>query len=339
MKMNGKQVRVAVIGLKRGMAHVAAFDWAEKAELRWVVDLNEELAKNTAAKYGCRWAAKMEDVLDDVDAVIICTPHFLHHEQGLSVIRAGKHVLIEKPLAPTREECADLLREADAHGLKLMIGMQLRFLPAFQYLQQALASGEFGAPLNVDVWQEGLMEESQGAYRASKASIGGGVLFSMGCHYLDLMLQLMGEPLEAIGVGSRVGTEWMEGEGTAQVVLTFANGAVGHLVSSWGMRHRATPAKIQVHTTKAVLLMSEDMTRIDVIDAGGRRTLYQEQPRIVRGVETKGARWAGFGQAENFVDSILNDTEPLTNGPSSMVTFSTIWNIYDRWERQTANQA
>jgi predicted dehydrogenase len=337
--MDGKQVRVAVVGLKRGMAHVAAFDWAEKAELRWVVDLNEELAKNTAEKFGCRWAAKMEDVLDDVDAVVICTPHFLHHEQGLAAMRAGKHVLIEKPLAPSREECAELVHEADACGLKLMVGMQLRFLPAFQYLRQALASGEYGNPLNVDVWQEGLMEEAQGAYRSSKAAIGGGVLFSMGCHYLDLMLQLMGEPLEAIGVGSRVGTEWMEGEGTAQVVLTFANGAIGHLASSWGMRYRATPARIHVHTTKAMLLMSEDMTRIDVIDSGGRRTLYQDQPRIVRGVETKGSRWAGFGQAENFVDSILNDTEPLTNGASSMVTFGTIWNIYDRWERQTANQA
>ncbi|MDF2724314.1 MAG: hypothetical protein K0Q59_3989, partial [Paenibacillus sp.] len=212
------------------------------------------------------------------------------------------------------------------------VGLQLRNLPSLQYLKRALDSGEYGQVVNIDVWQQGLMEEAQGAYRARKAMIGGGVLFSMGCHYLDMMLLLMGKPVEALGVGGHIGTEWMEGEGTAKVIASFANGAVGQLTSSWGMRYPNTPARILVHATKATLLMDNNMLKIDVIDAGGRKTLFEEQPLQFEGTEWKGAGGATYYQIHNFAESILQNTTPINDGRSSMVTFRTIWDIYRRWE-------
>lgn len=326
------RVRTAVIGLRKGKDHVRAYHYAPNTELRWVVDLDEQLAAETAATYNCRYTTKLEDVFGDVDAVSVCTPHFLHYEHGMAAMGAGKHVLIEKPLALSEQECDGLLREADARGVKLAVGMQLRNLPSLQYLKRALDSGEFGQVVNIDVWQEGLMEAERGAYRSSKAMIGGGVLFSMGCHYLDMMLLLMGKPVEAIGIGGRIGTEWMEGEGTAKVIASFPNGAVGHLTSSWGMQYRNTPARIQVHTTKAVLLMDLAMTKIEAIDGGGRRTVFEEQPLQFDGVEWKGSGVATFYQIQNFAESIQRNTTPINDGHSSMVTFRTIWDIYRRWE-------
>jgi predicted dehydrogenase len=329
---NGK-VKVAVIGLRRGMEHVKAFQQSDKAELSWVVDLDEKLGQETAAKYDCRFTTKLEDVFADVDAVAVSTPHFLHHEHGMAVIRAGKHVLIEKPLANTRAESEELAREADARGLKFVVGMQLRFLPAFQFLKQAVESGDYGVPISADVWQEGLMDAERGEYRKSKSLIGGGVLFSMGCHYLDMMLQLLGEPVDAFGVGSRVNTEWMEGEGTAQAIVSFKNGSIGHLVSSWGFKYRNTPGRIFVHMTKALLMMDVAMRKVEIIDDQGRHTLFEETPLLVAGEELKGMGLANFLQNEDFTTSILEDTVPYTNVHSALTTFRTIWKIYDRWEQ------
>ena len=107
-------IKTAVVGLNMGAAHAWAYHLSDKAELRWVVDLDEEKAKQFAAEMNCRATADWREALADVDAISFATPHHLHYPMAREALRAGKHVLMEKPLANTEAECLELIETAQA---------------------------------------------------------------------------------------------------------------------------------------------------------------------------------------------------------------------------------
>jgi predicted dehydrogenase len=324
------KVRFAVMGLNMGKRHAQICHLSDKTDLRWVIDLDESLAKNMAAAYRCNYSTMLEDALPDVDAVIICTPHFLHHQHGLAAIRAGKHVLIEKPFALTEQDCVELVEEAHKHGVKLMVGLQRRFLPAFRRFKEIGDSGEYGEPFNVDAWMNAYNKTSaSGTWRAKKDRVGGGVLFSHACHYIDMMIQLMGEPVESLALGTRLGSEWLEGEGTTQSIYRFGNGAIGHLSASWGTLYCTPLPIIRLYTPQACLNLGQD--NITVIDEQGQRQLYEYQPTRIGDLELTPGLKQLWDQDEHFAECILYDRTPETNGESALQTFRPIWEMYSRW--------
>src|SRR5690625_6565241 len=115
------RIRTAVVGLNLGHKHANAYHRAERADLRWVVDLDEEKAAKVAEELGCGYTTDWTSILDDVDAVSLCTPHHLHAPQALEAIAAGKHVLLEKPLANTEEDCFNVIQAAENKGVTLML--------------------------------------------------------------------------------------------------------------------------------------------------------------------------------------------------------------------------
>jgi predicted dehydrogenase len=158
-----------------------------------------------------------------------------------------------------------------------------------------------------------------------KETLGGGVLFSHGCHYIDILLWLLGKPKRVQSMGTRVGTDWLEGEGTAHSTIEFESGALGHLVSSWGTKVAAPPAKFQIHTTQAVISLSNDMWSVEVITKeGGRETLY-ERPEHIKPVPGGNVLY----EVNHFLDSIANDTTPETDGNDAMISHRTIWAMYE----------
>src|SRR5690606_17126172 len=151
----------------------------------------------------------------------------------------------------------------------------------------------------------------------------GGVLFSHGCHDVDIMIWLLGMPIRSYCVTTRVGTEWMEGEGTAQCVFEFPSGALGNLSVTWGFPYKDQPARLQVHTTKAMLAVTG--SKLIVYDAEGRRALYEDP----EGVQ----RTPGFGVIDEivyFLDCIIEDKEPMTHGREAMKSLRVIWDLYSR---------
>lgn len=314
-------VRTAVVGLSMGRAHAYAYNDAERADLRWVVDLNQSLAQEVAAELGCGHASNLEDVLGDVDAVSLCVPHHLHAPLSLQALAAGKHVLVEKPMANTEAECLDMIRVADEQNLKLMVAFPLRFRPAYRRLKQAIEHKEFGRVISVNGFVHSFLTPRPGSWFARKDQLGGGVLFSHGCHDIDIMIWLMGMPRRSAYVSTRVGTEWMEGEGTAQCVFEFEGGAVGNLSATWGFPFKNQKARIQVHTTEALIETSGNA--LVVHDKDGQRTLTESAPGR--------ARRPGDGvidEIEHFLSAITNDTTPLTDGREAMKSLRVVWDLY-----------
>lgn len=324
------KIRTAVVGLRMGAGHARAYHAAEGSELRWVCDLDEERAAEIAEELGCKYTTDWESILDDVDAVSICTPHHLHAPQSLRALAAGKHVLVEKPMANSEADCRAMIEAAERGGLKLMVAYPLRHLPSYRRVKEAIENNEFGTVISLNGFVHANLTPRPGSWFASKEQLGGGVLFSHGAHDIDIMVWLMGVPNQVACVTTRNGTEWMEGEGTAQCVMKFENGALGNLSVSWGIPYKKQPHRLQIHTTEAMLAPAGD--GMEVIDKDGQRILTSES------AEEKGKNTVLY-EVEHFLSCIENDTQPETDGHDALKALRVIWEMYQLEEEGRLSRA
>lgn len=313
------KIATAVVGLRKGMDHARAYAVSNQADLRWVVDLDEQLAAQTAEELGCAYTTNWKQVLDEVDAISFVTPHHLHAPMALDALAAGKHVLMEKPLATTEEDCLKMIAMAEKQKLTLMTAYNIRYRPSVQRLKQAIETEEFGKVININCWVEGGMKPAPGSWFSQKKTLGGGVLIAHGCHYIDAFLWFLGKPLRVTGLGTRTGTEWMEGEGTHHSTLLFEGGALAHLATSWGMKYKNPPARMHVHTTEACLILNDN--KLEVMTAEGRRTLFEQTEPLTGGNKIRSV-------IDHFLDCVRTGHPPLTDGYGSLAALRVIWSIY-----------
>lgn len=188
-------LRVAVSGVgSLGQHHARIAAASEQADLVAVVDPNEARGREIAGKFGTAWAASLDEVLPKVDAVQIAAPTGFHHAIGLTVLRAGKHLLMEKPLAATLAEGEALLAAlAEARrtrpDLVAAAGHLERFNPAVQKLRELGFKPRFAEATRVSPFPMRSMEVD--------------VIMDVMIHDLDLLLALVGRPVksvEAVGV-------------------------------------------------------------------------------------------------------------------------------------------
>ena len=189
------KLRVAVVGVgSLGQHHARIAAASEAAELVAVVDPGEARGREIADKFGAPWVATMAEVLDRVDAVQIAAPTGFHHALGLEVLKAGKHVIMEKPLAATQAEGAALLEALAAArvlhpGLVAAVGHLERFNPAVTALRAMGIKPHFAEAIRVSPFPMRSMEVD--------------VIMDVMIHDLDLLLALIGRPVvsvEAVGV-------------------------------------------------------------------------------------------------------------------------------------------
>jgi predicted dehydrogenase len=143
------RVKAAVIGVGLiGEQHAETYREYERSELVMVHDLNPERAKAVAERLGCRAATSLEEVANsDAQVVSVATPDHLHYEATMAMLAAGKHVVVEKPLATVTAEARAMVDAANANGVKLTINLGNRWNPGFVNLRDAVRAGEIGEPI------------------------------------------------------------------------------------------------------------------------------------------------------------------------------------------------
>ena len=144
-----ERVKMAVVGAGIwGENHAMAFATYPIVDLVCICDLDGAKAKALAEKAGCDWTTDIEEVANsDIVAVGIATPDYAHKAPALRLIEAGKHVLIEKPLATKVAEAREIVAAAEAKGVKLMVDFQLRWHPHYMGAKAVMESGELGRPV------------------------------------------------------------------------------------------------------------------------------------------------------------------------------------------------
>jgi predicted dehydrogenase len=189
-------IRVGVIGVgNMGQHHARVLSRLKDVELVGVSDVNVELGLDTASKYQVRFFEVYQDLLEQVDAVCIAVPTRLHHSVGMECLKAGIHVLIEKPIAASIAEAESLVNAAADYNSILQVGHIERFNPAFQELHNVLRTQDLLA----------LEARRMSPYsdRANDVS----VVLDLMIHDIDLMLELAAAPVVKLTAsGSRSST-------------------------------------------------------------------------------------------------------------------------------------
>jgi predicted dehydrogenase len=217
-------VRVGVIGIgNMGWHHARVLSLLRDAELIGVADPDEARGRLAVEQFDCRWFPTYKELLGEVEAVCIAVPTLLHHRVGMACLQAGVHVLIEKPIAATQEEAADLIGAAEAAGRLLQVGHIERFNPAFRELLRVVAGEE------VVVLEA--RRHSPNADRANDVS----VVLDLMIHDIDLVLELAASPVVRLAAaGGRSSDGPID---YVNATLGFANGVVASLTAS-KMAHR-----------------------------------------------------------------------------------------------------
>jgi predicted dehydrogenase len=208
----------------------AALQGAPRSRLVAVSRRQADKAEAFARQFGAeRWPAAWEDLIrSDVDAVYIATPVDLHAQMAMAAAEAGKHVLCEKPMALDVKQCDRMVRAAEANGVKLGVAYYRRFYPILQRLKELLRDGVIGAPITAQADSFGPFDPGPDEPRrwlVDRGQSGGGPMFDVGCHRLEVFLNLFGSVAEARGVVARVALT-RNVEDTGMAVLRFENGPV-----------------------------------------------------------------------------------------------------------------
>lgn len=244
-------LKTAVIGVGAlGRHHARILGTLPGAELVAVADADAAQARKIAATIPCGWTTDYRELLGRIDAAVIATPTFLHRPVGAELLEAGVHVLMEKPLAASREDAAFLTDLAVARGLTLQVGHVERFNPAYELVRSAA-----GAPKYVRTERF-----SPFAFRSTDI----GVVHDLMIHDLDLVLDLVGPEAEVTSVEA-FGVSVLGGhEDNANARLTFSTGCVADVVVN---RVNPTPKRtIQVWSDRGCV--SADLTTREVTTTG-----------------------------------------------------------------------
>jgi predicted dehydrogenase len=190
-----RQLNVGVIGLGEiGAIHCDTLMQLPQAKLLAVADIDEVRAKHMAQQTGAQPYQDYQELLarEDIDAVIIATPDHLHKEPCLAAAQAGKHILVEKPLAMTVEDAGAIIEAVEKADVKLMIGFTLRFFPQYQHAKASIEKGELGKLISLSARRTNLISQAQRLKGRT------GVLFFLGIHDFDVLRWMVGADAKEI---------------------------------------------------------------------------------------------------------------------------------------------
>ena len=332
------KIRLGLIGCGKMMkSHAYAVDACTEAmSITAVCDVVYERAVEVAEVLDNPMIfTDYRDMVDHVDAVLVALPHDLHFECGMFFAHHKKHVLMEKPLCNSEEECVRLIEACDDAGVVLMCAYPVRYWPGIVKLKELVDSGEYGKVFMMSVWTEQLTICEVGSWGGS-ARLGGGQLFSHGCHYIDLLLWFLGQPVSGSHTGTNVGTPWMLREGTSAVTMKFANGAVAYHGATWGARGTRLGYDFQIQTEKGLLDYEHAKGTITFYGKSEAHTPGEAATNEVKVIWAQGdGKKATQHEINHFVDCVLNGKTPLTNGREALRSLQVIWKLYDAEKTNT----
>lgn len=229
---NQRKLKLGVIGLGRAFGLMApTFAGDSRVALVAAADPREAARRRFAADFGARTYATAGELCadPDVDVVYVATPHQFHAQQAVLAARHGKHLLIEKPLALTLEDCAAIVAAARAAGVHLVVGHSHSFDAPVQRLRVLVQSGAFGAVRMINA-----INYTDFLYRPRRpeeldTAQGGGALYNQAAHQVDIVRFIAGGLVTSVRAVAGAWDKARPTEGAYAVLLTFAGGAFASL--------------------------------------------------------------------------------------------------------------
>ena len=284
-------------------------------------DYSEKRAQETASTYGGKVYKNYEDMLNDsqIDAVCVLTPNNTHAEISIAALGSGKHVLCEKPMATTIEDCEAMVLASKETGKSLMIGLNQRLARAHQVAKQLIEEDSIGRIITfrttfghsgADNWSI----DGRNSWFFNKSSAEFGVLGDLGIHKTDLIHYLTGQNVVSVIAKTSVLDKKNEQgipipvEDNAICVYTLSGGAIGTMTASWTFYGEEDNSTI-LYGTKGIMRIYQDPEHAIVIDkTNGERIYYHLEAIQTNKNQTKS------GVIDEFIASIIENRPPLISG-------------------------
>ncbi|MGH1479234.1 MAG: Gfo/Idh/MocA family protein [Geminicoccales bacterium] len=261
-------LRMGVIGAGfMGANHAKVWSQLPNTELIAIADLDETIGRSLAGTLGADYHKHMTDLLarNDIDAVSIVTPDRHHVDPATAAARAGKHILLEKPMAHDAVAATAITEVVEETGVRLMIAHVLRFDPRYVQLHAAAAPDKLGEPIHLRAKRNTIRS------LASRLGENSSILFYLGVHDIDIMQWVARSPITRV-YGQKVQKLSNGNEDALYAVVNFENGAIGTLDYSWawpdGLPSGYNAAFEVIGTRNAALLDVRDQG-FQVISAEG----------------------------------------------------------------------
>lgn len=289
---------------------------AENAELVAVMEVNMDLAEEIRAKYSAKKAYDNEDALladPDVEAVYIASPVSSHKEQAMEAAKAGKHILIEKPLALSVKDGEEVLEYCKNQGVKIAAGFMMRFHAYHQKLKEMIQGGAIGRVVSCGAQFTCWYPDMENAWRQNKTLSGGGALMDMGVHCIDLIQYITGGKVIKVVALNGTQTFKYEVEDSSSILFELDNGAFCHVDSNFNIPDAAAKWRMEFYGTKGRIIADETLGQVeggklDVVITGDNMNYDAQQEKEA---QASADILVDFGnmytkEIESFSESILS---------------------------------
>ena len=320
------KVKVGIIGCGKiaQVRHIPEYVDNPDVCLYGLFDINKERAQELAQKYNCKAYGSYEELLADpeIDAVSVCVANNAHAQISIAAMKAGKHVLCEKPMAVTLEEWEAMVKTAKETGRYLMIGQNQRLAKAHVKAKQLIAEGAIGKVLTFrtifghggpETWS---VDPGKNTWFFDKKKAAMGAMADLGIHKTDLIQYITGQKVvETKAVLTTLDKRYGNGEligvdDNAICIYTLEGGAIGTMTASWTY-YAAEDNTTVIYGTKGMLRLYDDpVYSVQLFTAEGEKVLYEIDQIQTNDNQTKS------GIIDLFVESLVEQKEPEISGES-----------------------
>ncbi|CAJ1315065.1 Gfo/Idh/MocA family protein [Paenibacillus nuruki] len=329
--MNKIKVAVFGCGAIAQRRHIPEYAENQHVELVAFADPNLERAQEMVELYGGKAYASYEEILanEDIDAVSVCTPNYLHAPMTIAAANAGKHVLVEKPMACSIEEAEQMIEAAHKNNVYLMVGHNQRLMPPHVKAKEILDSGKLGKVLTFRTsfghpGPEGWSVDGADSWFFRKEEAIMGAMGDLGVHKSDFIRYLLND--EVADVASFIGTLHKEGtevDDNATCLLRMKSGAIGTLVASWTQYKGGDNSTILWCENGVMKIGTVEGNEVIVELTDGTVETYQV------GMMSTNEKQVPSGVIDAFVESITTNTPPTISGEEGLRAVKVILGAFE----------
>ena len=317
--------------------HAQAISSIPGARLRAFHSKSQQRGHEMANRYGVVWEAELARFLarPDIQIVTLCTPSGTHADLGIQAARAGKHVVVEKPIDVSLEKARRLIAACEEASVKLAVIFQSRWLPAVGILKKAICRGRFGRLILGDAhvkWYRTPEYYEAAKWRGTRELDGGGALINQSIHTLDL-LQYFAGPVDSVcAFAERLIHPYIEAEDTAVAVLKFKNGALGVVEGATSV-YPGFSRRVEIHGEKgSAILDGNDISFWKLTESDEEEhELSQLKDRDSSNAASDPMALEVTGhrkQIQDLIEAIEQGRQPMVDGAEGLKALELVLAIY-----------
>lgn len=249
------QVKVAVIGTRFGYNHIVGAVKSPNTDLVCICDKDPERAKEMEAEFHIPCVTDAQEIFDnpEIEAVTIALPDQMHAEMSIRAMRAGKHVMCEKPMSLDLDECKEMIKVSKETGKYLMVGQVCRFTPGFVRTKELIDAGEIGEVFFAESEYAHDYSKMKASWRFDPNSPRHGMIGG-GCHAVDLLRWLCGNPSQVFAYSNRkVLKNWPTDDATI-ALMDMPNDVKAKVFCSIGCKRRYTMRTV-IYGTEGTIIV------------------------------------------------------------------------------------